>query len=151
MSPASKLTAQSWSGCGRATPCGGTRRVGRSSSSRKSSRRFWAPATSRDNAGKPQLLKAAAATARRWLPRDAALLQFAQALIVVFSLNGDAIVEALEFAREAGQRFVGLLQLGIEMLYHYVRRRGNLLADSGRRSGKFAVQRVARGGDFVAG
>lgn len=48
-------------------------------------------------------------------PDGAALLHSAQAQIVVFGLNGDAIVEALELACQAGQRLVSLLQLGIKM------------------------------------
>src|SRR6266446_1061838 len=43
-----------------------------------------------------------------WSPGGAALLQFAQALIVVFGLYGDAIVEALEFACQTRHRLVGL-------------------------------------------
>src|SRR5262249_49570292 len=44
-----------------------------------------------------------------------ALFKFAQPLILVFGLNCNAIVETLEFARQARQRLVSLLQTGVKM------------------------------------
>ena len=45
----------------------------------------------------------------------AALLDFLQPLVLIFGLNRDPIVKALEFACEGRQCLVGLLQLSVEM------------------------------------
>ena len=52
--------------------------------------------------------------------RSAPLFKLAQTLILVLGLHRDAIVKAFEFTREAPQRLVGLLELGVEPFYHRV-------------------------------
>jgi hypothetical protein len=47
-------------------------------------------------------------------------LQLGDALVLIFGLHRQAIVETLEFTRQSSERFIGDLQFGIEFLDHAV-------------------------------